>query len=210
MAKAFLGLAVIFACTPAVAAIRTWRAEGHVESVSGTTSLLPLPAQVGDSFAIEFRFDSEEPDLIADPGVGAYPLLAFSVTVAENTLEFAPGGIQVDIDGIPHLWGLSACLLPCIGDSPFDEARLNFFFAPGAIVSDALTDPPGAAGATSVQFGMFSNDFPGPDEANLDATLESLTFVPEPAGALSLCAGAAVLALARRWRSGSEPQGRSR
>jgi hypothetical protein len=209
MARAFLGLAVLLACTPASALIRTWRAEGHVQSVSGTTSLLPLPAQVGDPFAIEFRFDSEEPDVAPTPTVGAYPLLAFSVTVAGSTLDFPAGGIQVDLDGDSHLWGVSACVdASC--DSPVDEARLNFFFAPGTIVSDTLTDPPGAAGATSVQFGLFSNDFPGPNEASLDASLESLIDVPEPAGALSLCAGAAVLALTRRRRSGSRPQPRSR
>ena len=209
MAKAFLGLAVLLACAPASAGIRAWRAEGHVESVNGTTSLLPLPVEVGDTFALEFRFDSEEPDLVADPGLGAYPSLAFSVTVGANTLEFPMGGIHVNVDGDFPLWGVSACLVPSC-ESPMDEARLNFFVEPGTILSDALTDPPGAAAGTSVQFGLFSNDFPNPEEANVDASLESLTFVPEPAGALSLCAGAAVLALTRRWRSGSEPQARSR
>jgi hypothetical protein len=207
-AKAFLALAVILA-SPASAGIRAWRAEGHVQSVAGTTSLLPLPAQAGDAFAIEFRFDSEEPDLSADPGVGGYPLLAFSVSIAGSTLDFPAGGIQVDTDGAFNLWGVSACLLPC-GEAPLDEARLNFYFPPDTIASDALTDPPGAAGTTSVQFGMFSNGLPDPGEASLDATLESLTFVPEPAGALSLCAGVAVLAAVRRWRGARSIQARSR
>jgi hypothetical protein len=184
---------------PAHASVRAWRAEGTVTSVFGTTSLLPLPVEAGDAFALTFSFDTEAVDEFVDPTTGSYAILGMSVTIDGTTLpvfdgQDGGGGIQIAMDPAnPNRWGVSGCLGAC-ESAAMDEFRFNMSFPPGTIASDALTDPPDPALATSFQFGQFSNDFPAPEEAFVDVELISL---PEPAAALSLLAGAAVLAAAR-------------
>lgn len=182
---------------PAGASIRAWRVTGSVESVIGTESLLPLPAAVGDEYIIDFSYDSETEDISALPDFGQYPILSLSVSIAGSTLDFidgmgGQGAVAIQANAVdPNLWGVRACLGSC-GDA-VDDARFNLFFPPDTILSDALTDPPDPTGA-SVQFGQFSRDLPAPEEAFVIATLESITFVPEPGRALLLLVGAGILA----------------
>lgn len=182
---------------PAGASIRAWRVTGTVESVIGTESLLPLPAAVGDEYIIDFSYDSDTEDISVLPDFGQYPILSLSVSIAGSTLDFidgmgGQGAVAIQANAVdPNLWGVRACLGSC-GDV-IDVARFNLFFPPDTILSDALTDPPDPTGA-SVQFGQFSRDVPAPEEAFVIATLESITFVPEPGRALLLLVGAGILA----------------
>ena len=89
-------------------------------------------------------------------------------------------------------------------DPDNDEARLNFYFPPNTILSEALSDPPDATGATLVQFGLFSSTSGTPDEVQVDVALES---VPEASAPLSLAAGILTLGAARLARRRRLPRG---
>jgi hypothetical protein len=196
-----LGLSCVLLAHPAGATLREWRAEGVVTQVIGTESLLPLPAEVGDEYVIEFSYDSEAVDENVLPNFGRYEILSLSVSIAGTTLDFIDGDggsgrVAIQANTVdPNLWGVSACLGEC-DLSGFDEARVNFFFPANTILSDALTDPPDAAGA-QIQFGQFSRDLPGIEEAFVVADLVSLTYVPEPGTAVLLLAGLVTLGSAR-------------
>ena len=189
----FVGLAL---AVPAGATVKGWRASGVVDAVFGTTSLLPLPATAGDAFVLQFAYDDAAADI--NPAIrdsAGYPILAMTVSIAGNSLQWVgpgmgEGAVVIQANATdPNLWGVSACLTTC-SDPLYDEARLNFFFPPNTILSDALTDPPDPAGA-SVQLGLFSRDSPAPEEAGLDATLDAP--VPEASAAWLLASALAAL-----------------
>ena len=172
------GVVCLTISAPAHAAVESWRASGTVNSLQGTPSLLPIAAAVGDDFVIRFSYDGTAADTAPSPDQGSYPILSLAVSIASNQLEWVgPGGgeghvaIQANTIG-QNLWGVSGCLLPC-SDPMIDQARLNLFFPPNTIQSDALTGPPDPSGA-SVQFGLFSRDFPAPEEAFVIAPLDSI------------------------------------
>ena len=164
-----------------------WRATGIVTSVQGDVTLLALPAIVGNAFTIDFSYD----DLAADmnPGnvnSGRYPLLGFKVKSGGNSLDFVGPGIgegSVNIEAsttTANLWGVNGCLihgtLSC--SSPLlDEARVNLFFPPNTLLSDALTPPPDPGTATTVQVGLYSRNDQSPTEALVVASLSSLVKV---------------------------------
>src|SRR5512134_524439 len=81
---------------PARAAVESWRASGTVSSLQGTTSLLPLPAAVGDDFVLRFSYEGTAADTIPGlPNQGSYPILSLVVSIAGNELEWVgPGGGQ--------------------------------------------------------------------------------------------------------------------
>ena len=168
----------------------------------GTAALLPLPAMVGDAFVLEFSYDDTVSDASPFPDSGSYPILFLSVSIAGSSLQWVgpstgEGHIGIQANAIdPNLWGVSACLTTC-SDPLIDEARLNLFFPPNTIPSDALTDPPDPTGAT-VQLGLFSRDTPAPEEAFVVATLDSI--VPEPSAAWLLATALAAL-VGRRARA---------
>ena len=196
-----LGALGLLCAAPASAALRVYRALGTVSGVNGDVSLLPLAAEPGDDFTIEFSYDDAATDLVpAIPEIGGYPVLTYAVTVAGTTVDYATelegeAFIHIQLGGTEDLWGASACLVTCASED-YDEARLNFYFDADTFTTDALVPPPGPTGA-DIQFGLFSSRQDPASEASVDATLESLTLVPEPGAALSLGAGAFVLAAAR-------------
>jgi len=179
--------------TPAGAEVVAWRATGTVSSLQGTAGLLPLPATPGDSFVIDFSYDDTAADESAFADRGSYPLLSLVVTVDGQGLEYAGPGVGVGHISIqanavdPNLWGASACLPTCSNVTTYDQARINFFFPPATIPSDALTPPPDPTGAT-VQFGLFSRT--PSDEAFVIASLIS---VPAPGADASALAALAAL-----------------
>ena len=196
-----LGLGLALLAPPAQGAVTSWLAVGTVDAVSGTTSLLPLPAAPGDSFELAFSIDDAAVDLNPAPDRGAYLIPFLRVTIAGNSLDWigpgvGMGGILIQANAVEeNQWGVSACLGSC--DPDYDEARLNFFFPSNTIGSEALTPPPGASGAT-VQFGLFSLTSGTSDEAQVAVAFES---VPEPAAPLSLGAGIVALGTARLARA---------
>jgi len=174
-----LGLVGLMLSAPARAAVESWRASGTVSSLQGTTSLLPLPAAVGDDFVLRFSYEGTAADTLpGSPNQGNYPVLSLAVSIEGNELEWVGPGVGEGHIGIqantidPNLWGISGCLLDC-SDPMIDEARLNLFFPPNTILSDMLTSPPDPSGA-NVQFGLFSRDLPAPEEAFVIATLDSI------------------------------------
>jgi hypothetical protein len=193
-----LGVAGAALSLPASAAVRAWRALGTVSFVSGTTSLLPLPAAPGDDFELEFSYDDAATDVVPVADHAGYEILSMRVTIAGSSLDWVGPGIGIGAIGImanasdPNLWGASGCLGTC--QPEVDEARLNFYFPPNTILSDALTGPPDPTGA-SVQFGLYSSNSTGTENGDVGVTLESV--VPEPAGALLLAAGILVLGALR-------------
>jgi len=197
-----LGVAGVALALPATATVREWSAVGTVGTVGGTTSLLPLPAALGDEFELRFSYDDAATDLLPDPDRGAYPILSLRVTIAGSSLDWIDAGsgmgaIQIYANSVDqNHWGVSGCLGAC--DPDYDEARLNFYFPQDTILSDALTPPPDATGASLVEFGLFSSTFGSPEESFVDVTLEAV--VPEPAAALSLMAGILTLGAVRSAR----------
>lgn len=192
---------------PAVATVVAYRATGSVESLLGNTSLLPLPALVGDDFVLEFSYDDTVADTIpGSPNAGNYPILTLVVSITGQELAYAdPGsggvgaiGIQAN-SAVQNLWGVSACLPTCSNVQTYDTARLNLFFPTNTILSDALTPPPDPGGAT-VQFGLFSRGGPS-DEAFLIASLDAITAVPEPAVGAAVAVAALAALSARRARA---------
>ena len=197
-----LGALGLLCAAPASATLRVYRAVGTVLGANGDVSLLPLAAEPGDDFTIEFSYDDAAADLVpAIPEIGGYPVLTYAVTVAGTTVDYATAlegeaFVNIQLSGTFDLWGVSACPVTCASED-YDEARLNFYFDADTFASDALVPPPGPIGAENVQFGLFSSRQDPASEASVDATLESLTLVPEPGAALSLAAGALVLGAAR-------------
>ena len=192
----------ILAAAPANATVRVYRATGEVTGVVGNTSLLPLAAAPGDDFMIEFTFDDATPDTIPGDDYAGYLGISYAVTIDGTTVEYgtAPEGISfvsIQRTGTFDLFGVSSCLA-CEPGVVIDEARLNFYYAPDTLASDALEFPLSAAGTTSVQFGLFSSQSTPSSEAGLDATLETIELVPEPGAALLLATGALALAARRR------------
>jgi hypothetical protein len=185
---------------PAQAIVRTWRAEGTVNNVQGTSSLLPLAAEAGDPMAIEFSYDDAAADQEASPTVGRFAVLSSQVTIAGVTLDFlgtAPGEnrIQTQLAGTFDAWVLSTCIGECLPDAE-DEARVGFFLPPGSRGSDALLPQPQPEQADSTQFLVRSVNAGASEEAFIVGDLEALVYVPEPAAPLLLAAGALALVAA--------------
>jgi len=200
---ALLSLVGLTLSAPADATTVTWRASGTVDSLIGTTALLPLPASVGDIFDLQFSYDDATSDVIpANPNQASYPILSLTVTIAGTALQFVgpgsgEGHIGIQANSInPNLWGVNGCIGAC-DQADYDEARLNFFFPVDTITSDVLTNPPDPTGAT-VQLGLFSRES-ATVEAFLVANLESVTQVPEPAAAWSMMTAIAAFAGCRRF-----------
>ena len=199
-----LACLVLLSAAPARATVRVYRATGEVTSVTGDTSLLPIAAAPGDDFTIEFTFDDITADTIpANPDVAVYPGISYAVTIAGATVEYDDGVqgtsfVSVQRTETFDLVGVSACVFPCDAGGDYDEARLNFYYDPDTLVSDALDLPLSASGTSSVQFGLYSRQSAPFSESGLDATLETIELVPEPGAALLLATGALVLSLRRR------------
>jgi Dockerin type I domain len=158
-----------------------WRATGQVTSVLGDTSLLPLPAAPGNAFIIDFSYDEFVADAIPSlANIGSYPITGMTVTIGANSLNYVgpgigPGRINIQATTFnPNVWGVSGNL--GFNSELTDAARVNLFFPPNTILSDVLTPPPSSAGAT-VQFGLFSRDYPGTAEAFVIASLASVVQV---------------------------------
>lgn len=197
-----LGCVALCAAAPAPAAVYVYRATGEVTSVVGDTSLLPLAAAPGDDFTIEYTFDDSAPDTIPGDDNAGYFGLSYAVTIDGATVEYgtAPEGtsfVSIQRTKAFDLFGIDACLA-CVPGVTNDSARLNFYYPPDTLASDALELPLTADGTTSVQFGLFSSQSPPLSEAGLDATLETIELVPEPGAALLLATGALALSVRRR------------
>ena len=157
-----------------------WRATGQVTSVQGDASLLPLPAAPGNAFIIDFSYNDLVADTNAGANFGSYPIVGMTVTIGANSLNYVGPGVGTGFIGIqanainPNKWGVNGNL--GFNTALVDQARVNFFFPPNTILSDALTPPPSSVGA-SIQFGLFSIDTPGPAEAFVIASLASVVQV---------------------------------
>jgi hypothetical protein len=189
---------------PAHAIVRTWRAEGTVNNLQGTVSLLPLTAEPGDPMVIEFSYDDATPDQVADPNLGRYAIVSTTVTIAGETLDFVgtdplENRIQTQVAGSFDSWSLSTCRAACDPDDD-DEARLAFFLPSGR--GDALVPQPQPEEADTVQFLLRSTNASASEEAFLVGDLEALIYVPEPGAPLSLAAGVLTLVAARIRRRG--------
>jgi hypothetical protein len=197
-----LGCLVLCASAPAPAAVFVYRATGEVTSVVGDTSLLPLAAEPGDDFTIEYTFDDSAPDTIPGDDNAGYVGIAYAVTIDGATVEYgtAPEGtsfVSIQRSGAFDLFGIDACLA-CEPGVTNDSARLNFYYPPDTLTSDALDLPLDATGTTSVQFGLFASQATPFGEAGVDVALETIELVPEPGAALLLATGALALSVRRR------------
>ena len=191
---------------PAQAIVRTWRAEGTVNDLQGTVSLLPLAAEPGDPMTIEFSYDDAAPDLDASPTLGRFAVVSTQVTIAGVTLDFLGTGpirnrIQTQLTGTFDAWVLSTCIDECLPDNE-DEARVGFFLPPASRGSDALLPQPELEEASSTQFLLRSVNAAASEEAFVVGELEALVYVPEPGAPLLLAAGALALVASQRERRG--------
>jgi hypothetical protein len=189
---------------PASAVVQMWRAEGTVDNVQGTASLLPFVAEAGDPMVIEFSYDDAAPDQLADPNLGRFAILSASVTIAGATLDFfgsdpAQNRIQTQLSSFADSWILSACRADCSADDE-DEARLGFFLPVGSRGNDALLPRPQPGDADAIQFLLRSVNASAGQEAFIVGELGALIQVPEPATALSLAMGIAILGAIRSGR----------
>ena len=189
---------------PASATVQTWRAEGTVDNLQGTVSLLPVVANVGDPMVILFSYDDAAPDQLADPNNGRFAILSVSVTIAGVTLDFLGTNplhnrIQTQLASVNDSWVLSSCLAACDPDAE-DEARLGFFMPPGTRANDALLPQPDPADAFAIQFLLRSVNASADEEAFLVGDFDTLTQVPEPTSALAVAMGVAMLGAMRAGR----------
>lgn len=187
---------------PGEAIVRTWRAEGTVNSLQGTVSLLPLAAQPGDAMLLEFSYDDAAPDQEADPSNGRFAVVSAVVTIGGETLDFLGtvpllNRVATQIGGSADRWDLSVCRADCGADDA-DEARLHFELPPGSRASDALLPQPLPEDATApAQFLLRSTNASEGTEAFAVGELDALVYVPEPGAPLTLAAGALALLGAR-------------
>lgn len=170
-----LALLGAFLAAPASAGTRSYRAVGTVTQVLGDPALLTFVVAAGDPIVIDFTYDEATPDLVPTVGtIGNYEVLEYIVRIAGRSSQFFLDpriAIQAGATN-PNLWGARACFNPC--NEPFQNlARVNLFFPPDTIPTDALTPPPAPAGA-QVQFGMFSRGDTPDAEAFVIASLSAL------------------------------------
>jgi uncharacterized protein (TIGR03382 family) len=203
--REFLSVVVLLGLVhPAQAVVRTWRAEGTVDNVQGTVSLLPLAAVAGDPMVIEFSYDDAAPDQLADPNIGRFAVVSSSVTIGGETLDFLgpepiQNRIQTQLAGSFDSWILSTCRAECDPDDD-DEARVGFFLPAGSRGGDALLPQPQLEDADSTQFLLRSVNESTAEEAFIVGDFEALVYVPEPGAPLSLAAGVLALVAAQRRR----------
>jgi hypothetical protein len=182
---------LLAACTasPALASIVTFRFDGIV-TTGAFTSGRWAGADAGDSFAVQFTFDTDSPDSDPAPTLGDYRTAISTYTIIAGTaFETGPGGtIEVRNDTLDGY----RVRLELEGDF-FAEINL-VSLDDGPFADDALPIDMTITDWATRQFSILPNDGPG----SVVGTITSFTLVPAP-GAIALF-GAAIFGASRRRR----------
>ena len=187
-----LALASLAIMAPAASAsVITFRFDGTVDSNSLHTGEWAF-AHAGDSFSVQYAFDTAATDSDPDPGVGNYPasISSFAVIAGSGFETGSSGGILVINSPVGDSYAASLALLNnLVGRVSLDDAS-------GAARADDLL--PHALDFADWQGRVFTIGTSDGQGDRLLGTITSFSVVPAPA-AVGI-AGVALIAPIRRRR----------